>query len=115
MTINNQEARRQMCSIRFCGTRHRNIKYTVCNAHKEQLKRQKRQEEKDRFIAEQAEAKRREMFKQLGETPFGFGKKFKSTPIKDIPDWYIKWLDQESIWNYRVSELMRYRNEFADF
>ena len=103
------ETRMQMCSIEGCNERHKNIKYTVCNDHKQELKRQKRQDEKERRTAERIETKHREMIKRLGEKAFGFGRRFKSTPIKEIPLWYIKWLHQENIWNNRVAELMRYQ------
>ena len=107
MTI--KEARMQLCSIDGCNERHQNKKYTVCAAHRDEMKRQQRQEKKEQRAAERAEMKRQEEIKRLGEKPFGFGRRFKSTPIKDIPDWFIEWLDKENIWNDRVKDLMYYR------
>lgn len=113
MTNRNRDARKQMCTFEGCNERHSNIKYTVCNTHKKvliaTLKRQEKEEEEARREAERAEMKLQEEIKSLGERPFGFGRRFRSTPIKDVPDWYVDWLDRENIWNNQVSDLWSYR------
>ena len=101
MTDRNKDARKQMCSKEGCNERHQNIKYTVCNAHKKELIASLKLKKKDE--------KHQEMIKKLGEKEFGYGKRFRNTPIKDIPDWYFDWLYKNDIYNNRVADLSRYR------
>jgi hypothetical protein len=111
MTERNKDARKQICSTEGCDKRHRNIKYTVCNDHKKELlaalKLQRKQEEETRREDERNQI----IIKRLGEKTFGYGKRFRSTSIKDIPDWYVDWLFEKDIWNNRVYDLMQYRNQ----
>jgi uncharacterized protein (DUF3820 family) len=45
---------------------------------------------------------------QLGDTRFGFGRDHVNKLIKDVPRYYMAWLQRMDIWNERVALLAQY-------
>ena len=137
--IAQREQRKEICSVDGCCQRHLNTKYSVCNEHKKEVIRQeqkaKREQAKEKKHREEMEKRERELREKkeqyemrlreremrkkqefldsLGNALFGFGRKFRETRIKDIPMWYVKWLQREEIHNSSTRRLIHY-NCLAD-
>ena len=106
MTITS--SRRQICSVDGCSARHSNIKYTVCNDHKKEVKR--RELTAKRLEAQklkELEAYERKM-NAIGDSLFGFGKSYYYTRIRDIPDSYVKWIVRNDIRNSDTILLVKF-------
>jgi hypothetical protein len=78
MGLTNKTDRKKMCSIDKCGQRHANVKYSLCNKHKEEAIKINKQKQKE--------------IKMIGNQKYGFGKTFKDTLIKDVPLWHLRWI-----------------------